>query len=219
MTVSPSRFDRRTAPRGDQRRDALLAALDRELRLRPLDEIAIADLSRAAGVSRSAFYFYFDSKAAAVAALMAGVHETAYDGSDILLGSDGAPRERIEAALHRLFDTVEQHAHVYRAMLDARTSHVGVCEMWEEGRTVFVAELAGLVRRERSAGRTPDGPDAEVLASVLLQVNESALERVATGAAPPRADHIAAVAAVWLHTLHGVVPEALDPPRDPDSPA
>ena len=58
--------------RGDQRRAALLESLDQLLQDEDssLDSINIADISRRAGVTRSAFYFYFDNKAAAVAALM-----------------------------------------------------------------------------------------------------------------------------------------------------
>src|SRR5690606_7999010 len=59
--------------RADARRTALLHALDDLLREAVLDDIKIADISSRAGVTRSAFYFYFDSKAAAVAALMSEV--------------------------------------------------------------------------------------------------------------------------------------------------
>ena len=57
------------AARGDRRRTALLEALDHHLREGSLDSINIADISRRAGVTRSAFYFYFENKASAVAAL------------------------------------------------------------------------------------------------------------------------------------------------------
>ncbi|MBB1058686.1 TetR/AcrR family transcriptional regulator, partial [Dietzia sp. B19] len=50
------------SPRGDRRREALLAELDRQLRTTKLDDISVADLTDAAGITRSAFYFYFDSK-------------------------------------------------------------------------------------------------------------------------------------------------------------
>ena len=56
--------------RGDRRRSALLESLDHYLREGSLDSINIADISRRAGVTRSAFYFYFENKASAVAALM-----------------------------------------------------------------------------------------------------------------------------------------------------
>jgi TetR/AcrR family transcriptional regulator, ethionamide resistance regulator len=51
--------DRRTSNRGDVRRDALLTAFDELLREQTLEEVNVAEISRRAGVTRSAFYFYF----------------------------------------------------------------------------------------------------------------------------------------------------------------
>ena len=63
MTPSDRLFDRRPAARGDRRREDLLEALETQLRTRSLTEVSVAELTEAAGVTRSAFYFYFDSKA------------------------------------------------------------------------------------------------------------------------------------------------------------
>ena len=38
---------------------------------------------------------------------------------------------------------------------------------------------AVMIREERAAGRAPDWPDADVLASVLLELNDRMLERLA----------------------------------------
>ena len=43
----------------DQRRAALLESLETLLRESRLEDINIADISRRAGLTRSAFYFYF----------------------------------------------------------------------------------------------------------------------------------------------------------------
>ena len=48
---------RRPPARGDQRRSALLRSLDEHLQESSLESINIADISRRAGVTRSAFYF------------------------------------------------------------------------------------------------------------------------------------------------------------------
>ena len=63
--------------KGDERRTALLEALDHRLQESDLDSINIADISRRAGVTRSAFYFYFENKATAVAALMDEMYDDA----------------------------------------------------------------------------------------------------------------------------------------------
>ena len=69
--MTPAAPSGTTSPRGDRRREALLAALDDRLKTTALDDISVADLTESAGITRSAFYFYFDSKAAAVGVLLA----------------------------------------------------------------------------------------------------------------------------------------------------
>ncbi|MFL6157122.1 MAG: TetR/AcrR family transcriptional regulator, partial [Marmoricola sp.] len=69
--------DRRGSNRGDARRDALLQAFDELLREQSLDQVNVADISERAGVTRSAFYFYFENKPIAVMALMQGLYDAA----------------------------------------------------------------------------------------------------------------------------------------------
>ena len=60
--MSPAAQSTPTSPRGDRRREAILAALDERLRTTALDDISVADLTDAAGITRSAFYFFSESR-------------------------------------------------------------------------------------------------------------------------------------------------------------
>ena len=86
--------DRRSGNRGDARRDALLGALEELLREQSLEEVNVAEISRRAGVTRSAFYFYFESKAIAVMALMQDLYDAAADANELLVKAEGEPEER-----------------------------------------------------------------------------------------------------------------------------
>jgi AcrR family transcriptional regulator len=197
------------AARGDRRRTALLEALDQHLRqMDParssLDSINIADISRSAGVTRSAFYFYFDNKASAVAALMEQMYDESVDAAALLRG-DGEPAERVERMVRALFDAWERHQHHYRAMYDARATNTTVRELWDNDRESFVPVIAEIIDAERAAGAAPAGPDATPLASVLLELNDRMLERLALGGPLGRDDLVDAVVAVWVHTIYGRV--------------
>jgi TetR/AcrR family transcriptional regulator, ethionamide resistance regulator len=206
MRADP-RLDRRVPQqRGDQRRSALLEALDDALHDHSLESINVADISSRAGVSRSAFYFYFENKAYAVAALMAEMYDEAFAATNVLVGQEGTTRWRIEQSITGLFDALERHVHVYRAMLEARGTNQSVRELWESDRESFVEPVAGMIRAERAAGRAPDGVDATALASVLLEVNDRALERLAVGSRIPRAQHVEALVQVWLGSIYGTAP-------------
>ncbi|WP_134739087.1 TetR/AcrR family transcriptional regulator [Nocardioides sp. 503] len=200
MTPAP-----RAAHRGDQRRAALLGSLDEILRERvdlddpSLESINIAEISRRAGVTRSAFYFYFENKQAAVAALMEEMYEAIATSNH--LGSDGSPHSRITATISGLFDAWEANRHLFRAMLDARATSSAVRELWDSDRLSFVEPVAAMIAAERSAGRAPGGADPAAVASVLLELNDRMLERLAHGG--DRAAIEEAVIEIWLRTVYG----------------
>lgn len=196
-----------TVHRGDARRTALLESLDEILREQDLhdsslDSVNIAEISRRAGVTRSAFYFYFENKQAAVAALMEEMYDAAFVATGELSG-DATPADNIAATITGLFDAWESHQHVFRAMLDARATSPAVRELWDSDRQSFVGPVAEMIEAERAAGRAPAGVDATSVATVLLELNDRMLERLALSGASARPQLQEAVIEIWLRTIYG----------------
>ncbi|WP_280463465.1 TetR/AcrR family transcriptional regulator [Nocardia carnea] len=198
-----SRTDRRGPPRGEQRREALLVALDELLRDNGgrLEAVDIAEISRRAGLTRSAFYFYFENKAAAVGAALEDIYQEVFAVNDILVGA-GEPADRIERTIRGLVDFWDRHRHLYSAVLDARSASAAVREIWESERQAFIPSIAAMIDDERRAGRAPAGGDAETLADVLLLLNERLLERLTLGADLDRERYIESVVTVWLRSIY-----------------
>ena len=61
--------------RGDQQRHAIVAAVRELLEERSFAELSVSTISERAGVARSGFYFYFDSKYAVLAEIVAEASE------------------------------------------------------------------------------------------------------------------------------------------------
>jgi AcrR family transcriptional regulator len=199
-----SQTDRRPPQRGDQRRDAILDALDRWLREVDLDAINIAEISKQAGVTRSAFYFYFENKGAAVAALMERMIDETFQLNDAFTSASAPPQQRIYAMLDGLFTTCERRRHLFKAMLEARGSNASVRDIWDDARESFVDSIAEMIRHDRTAGLAPDGLDAGVLASILLEFNDRLLERLTLGGSLSRQQLMDGAATVWLSTIYGI---------------
>ena len=194
----------RAATKGDERRSALLEALENYLQEdHTLDDINIADISRRAGVTRSAFYFYFENKAAAVAALHEEMYAEGFDAADVL-GGDGSVRDRISTAISAIIAGWGQRTHLYRAILEARATSPAVRDQWEAFQQSYVDVVAELIISERVAGVAPDGPDAREIAMALLDLNDRTLERVVRAPDGFDADaHLEAVVHVWLTSIYG----------------
>jgi AcrR family transcriptional regulator len=62
-----------TRRRGDKHRQAIMQAVRELLQEKPFAELSVSTISLRAGVARSGFYFYFDSKYAVLAQILADV--------------------------------------------------------------------------------------------------------------------------------------------------
>ncbi|WP_200931270.1 TetR/AcrR family transcriptional regulator [Frankia sp. R43] len=206
-------LDRRAPQRGDQRRAAMMRALDELLKEHDLDEINVAAITAEAGVSRSAFYFYFEDKAACAAALGSDVYQEVLTATHALITTGGPPRERIGRTIRAVLTSGEKHRHLIQGMLVARQRSETVRRLWDEYRESFIGPLAEMIDAERAAGTAPAGPDSRALVTVLLELNERSLEQLSTGG-PLSADQRAeALTAIWLRTIYGTDP---DPGPGPD---
>src|SRR3954451_10365512 len=100
-----SRSRRTPKVSGDERERAILAAFERALDERALNEISVDDIARGAGISRPTFYFYFASKEAVLLSLFERMlAEADARRGDVLerLGDD--PRARLREALGAFFE-------------------------------------------------------------------------------------------------------------------
>lgn len=201
--MSPAPQSATTSPRGDRRREAILTALDERLRTTALDDISVADLTDAAGITRSAFYFYFESKAAAVSMLLVVVNTEALKATDMIINGPHAFRPRVIAALDLLVTRVLASEHIYRALLTARTQHEPTREMWDGSRRTMATSIAEFIRAERESGRAPCGAEPVALAEGLLHINETVLERIVYHPEAPREQLLATAADMWVRTIYG----------------
>ena len=194
--------DRRQPQKSDLRRSAILESLDHHLRESGFDGLNIADVTRRAGVTRSAFYFYFENKAAAVAALLEPMYDDGFLAGDLLANIEQPPRARIRGMLEALLNTVDQHRYLLQAMLEARASSTVIREVWDDARESFVPTVARMITAERDRGRAPAGSPAEVVASMLLEFNDRLMERHTLGGRLGRDELLAGAETIWLRTIY-----------------
>ncbi|WIM99852.1 TetR/AcrR family transcriptional regulator [Actinoplanes oblitus] len=90
---------RRAPTKGDQREQALLDAARAVFRDKPIGQVTIDELAGAAGITRSGFYFYFESKQALLAAVVdQGIAEADSEMAE-WLGSAGHDRDSLRRGL------------------------------------------------------------------------------------------------------------------------
>jgi TetR/AcrR family transcriptional regulator, ethionamide resistance regulator len=196
---------------GDERERAIMQTAEQLLEERSLSEISVDDLARGAGISRSAFYFYFPSKAAVVLTLvdrMVSEAASARDEvSERLQMTD--PIAAWRESLRIFYATFGAHRAVIRAAselsstnAEARVAHSQILEGW-------VADVTERIEVERERGAAPRGAPARDLAVALVQMNERVLSAIFIDETPAvlednvmeTLDHI------WLTAVYGSAPQ------------
>jgi len=192
-------------PKGDRRREAILDAVEQLLREGSIRKLSVESIAAAAGISRSGFYFYFESKYAALAEALADVwDEMAEAATAFFAGTDDPPEEYVPIALARVADLWQRHEPLLVGMFEASSTDPGARALWDEWLERFVQACVQRIEVERAAGRAPAGPpDAESLARTLLLMNERVFYDARRRALGPEETQrlVDGVATAWLASV------------------
>jgi AcrR family transcriptional regulator len=197
----------RPGPRpSDERRTQLLAALDALLDDTPLAQVNVADITRRAGLGRSAFYFYFESKPAAVAEMFGDFYVRIMNLNAWFTDHDGDPRTQLERGFRANVDGWRERSKMLVAMLDAVGTDVSVRQVWEDRRVEHTRLVTARIQHDLATGRATTTSDPAALARLLMGTLFAAMEDdVRDGAAgrpmDPRLS--TTLAELWFRSIYG----------------
>lgn len=198
---------RRTGVRkGDLRQRALVSTLDRLLAERPIGELSVEELAAGAGLSRSAFYFYFESKHAALAAAAGGLQAEMLEAfAPFLERQDEPPREALRRMNARSVSVWGEHRHLLGAVVESGPGAPRLRDLWSEWMGSLADVVARRIEEERRSGAARAGPPpARSLARTLLWANERNMYQAHTDK-PSRtevANLVDALTAIWLGAIY-----------------
>ena len=172
MTAEPN--DTRQS-RGDRQREAIITAVRERLEERSFAELSVSTISERAGVARSGFYFYFESKYAVLAVIVADAMEELDK-----LTHDFAPREPDESPSEFAERMVGYAAAVFAsndpimaACSLARSTDAQIREIMDDFQDTVVDKIVGLVSQD--TGARPVSPDIRALVRTLTAVTSMTL--------------------------------------------
>ncbi|MDX8152380.1 TetR/AcrR family transcriptional regulator [Patulibacter brassicae] len=200
-------------PKGADRRERILRALEELLETTPFAEIKIGQLTARAEVTRPGFYFYFPTKSAAVAALLEDLFEATHQVAASWYGGDHPdPASAIAAVREGMAGTARlwrENARIFRAMIEAAHADPEVGVLWDAWRMAFVERVAARIVLEREAGEMLPGPRAELVAETLVGGVFFAMERdvaaVLAGTEGSLDELVDALVFVYANALYGEV--------------
>ena len=194
--------------KGDMREQAILEFAYEALRKESMRTISIDRLAKGAGLSRSSFYFYFESKWQVLSALLSSVTDDVFIASSMIFDRpEGiSPEAAIEHAVSEVVDVWERHGHVLREVGDAAAAEPALQAQWDRILGRFIDAAAAAIERDRAAGVALDGPPARALAAALMWMGERnlGLMTMRSANAIPVDEIVETTTTVWLRTVFGL---------------
>ncbi|WAC90075.1 TetR/AcrR family transcriptional regulator [Mycobacterium sp. Aquia_213] len=197
-----------TRRRGDKHRQAIMAAVRELLQERPFAELSVSTISLRAGVGRSGFYFYFDSKYAVLAAIVAEATQELEELTQFF-----APRQPDESpeqfAKRMVGSAAAVYAHndpVMTACNAARYTDVAIQSMLEQQLEVVLRDIVAIVEAEMAAGTAnPISDDIPTLVRTLIGTTSLTLtgDPIFVGRDDDLDRRVRLLEQLWLNSLWG----------------
>jgi len=194
--------------RGDRQRHAIVAAVRELLQEQPFAELSVSSISDRAGVARSGFYFYFDSKYAVLAHILGEVAEELVE-----LTGDFAPRGDGETPAQFAKRMVRSAAAVYAhndpvmsACNSARSTDAEIRDILDGYNEAVIDQVVAIVEPEIAAGTAdPITADVRFLVRTLSAATALALSGESLFLGPEREldRTVDVLEKLWLHALWG----------------
>jgi AcrR family transcriptional regulator len=200
-----------TRRRGDKHRQAIMQAVRELLQEKPFGELSVSTISLRAGVARSGFYFYFDSKYAVLAQILAEALEELEELTQYF-----APRQPGESpeqfAKRMVRSAAAVYAHndpVMTACNAARHTDIEIREILEQQFEVVLGQIVDVVDAEIRAGTAcPISADIPALVRSLAGTTALTLggEPILVGGQGLQGDverRVRVLEQLWLNSLWG----------------
>jgi AcrR family transcriptional regulator len=164
-------------------------------------DLNVEKIATAAGISRTAFYFYFRDKRDLLMRLAGDVTELLYAQADIWFSGDGDHEQEIREALTRIAGLYREHGVLIRAIVEVSTYEEDIATFWRGLLQQFVDATA---RRIEAEGRK-DAEAARATAFALTWMVERTFYQQLVQDSPVTDERmIAAIAEIYRGTVYGI---------------
>ena len=194
--------------RGDRQRHAIVAAVRELLQEKPFAELSVSSISDRAGVARSGFYFYFDSKYAVLAHILGEVAEELVEltGAFAPRGDTEPPAECAQRMVRSAAAVYAHNDPVMSACNSARSTDAEIRDILDGYNEAVIDQVVAIVEPEIAAGTAdPITADVRFLVRTLSAATAMALSGESLFLGPEREldRTVDVLEKLWLHALWG----------------
>jgi TetR/AcrR family transcriptional regulator, ethionamide resistance regulator len=166
-------------------------------------DLNIERIATRAGISRTAFYFYFADKRDLLMRLTEDVSALLYGQAEIWWSGQDDPEPEIRQAFTNIAALYREHGVLIRAVVEVSTYDEEIGSFWRNLLAGFVEQTSKRIVAEQKAGRAP-AMNAHATAFALSWMVERTLyQRLVQGEPFSDDELVDALSGVYMRTVYG----------------
>lgn len=169
-------------------------------------ELSVEQIATRAGISRTAFYFYFRDKRELLMRLTEGVAEQLFATAEHWWegDGDGDGAAELSEALGSVVGLYREHAPLLKAIVEAAAYDEQTAIAWRVLVGRFVTATRARIEREQAAGNVDaDLPAQQVAFGLCWMTERAAYENLVQDGDVADAALVAGMLAIWLGAVYG----------------
>lgn len=166
-------------------------------------DLNIERIASRAGISRTAFYFYFKDKRELLMRLTEGVTDILYEQADRWYSGDGDPAQEMREALVNIAVLYDEHFSLLRAIVEVSTYDEDIARFWRGLLGRFAEATQRRIEVEQTAGRAADVPAAGTAFSLVWMTERTMYQQVVQGHPLGRGELVEALVGIWTRSVYG----------------
>jgi TetR/AcrR family transcriptional regulator, ethionamide resistance regulator len=166
--------------------------------------LSVERIAKRAGISRTAFYFYFADKRELLMRLASKLSDELYHEADAWWSGAGDGPQQLTTALGKIAALYRAHGPLVRAIVEVSTYDDVVGPFWGTLVERFVSASAQRIASEIDVGRADAALNPEATAFALVWMVERVLHQMLTQDGQVSDDELVqALARIWIATVYG----------------
>ena len=164
-------------------------------------DLNVERIATAAGISRTAFYFYFRDKRDLLMRLAGDVTELLYAQADIWFSGEGDdPEQEIREALTRIAELYREHGVLIRAIVEVSTYEEDIATFWRGLLSRFVDATA---RRIEIENQLPGDTSYPTAFALTWMVERTFYQQLVQDEPLLQSEMVEAVVRIYRRTVYG----------------
>jgi TetR/AcrR family transcriptional regulator, ethionamide resistance regulator len=165
-------------------------------------DLNIERIATRAGISRTAFYFYFADKRELLMRLTEDVTDELYTQADIWYSGSGDPEAEIREALANIARLYVQHGTLLRVIVEVSTYDDEVAVFWRALVGRFIDATTTRIAAEQAAGKSSDDDPGATAFALCWMAERVLYQELVQGAPIPQEDLVDALVRIWMRTIY-----------------